>query len=146
MASQEGSTPAIGDDQARALLAAQNGASLKGLRDHAIVATLLYHGLHRAELCALHLVDLHERRGVCHLKVHSVNFVLLLAWGYFSRFSEIVFWGMFVYQDIGLFVLRLVRVPAAPVLVGLNGNDRFWLRVFYAWLWPLYVPFLLFKK
>ena len=71
VASQEGSTPAIGDDQARALLAAPNGATLKGLRDRAILATLLYHGLRRAELCALHLVDLQERRGVRHLRVQG---------------------------------------------------------------------------
>ena len=69
VASQEGSTPAIGDHQARALLAAPDGATLKGLRDRAILATLLYHGLRRAELCALHLVDLQERRGVRHLRV-----------------------------------------------------------------------------
>ena len=69
VASQEGSTPAIGDHQARALLAAPDGSTLKGLRDRAMLATLLYHGLRRAELCALHLVDLHERRGVRHLRV-----------------------------------------------------------------------------
>jgi integrase len=32
---------------------------------------LLYHGLRRAELCALHLVDLQERRGVRSLRVHG---------------------------------------------------------------------------
>jgi integrase/recombinase XerD len=69
--SQEGSTPAIGDHQARALLAAPNASTLQGLRDRAILATLLYHGLRRAELCALHLVDLQERRGVRHLRVHG---------------------------------------------------------------------------
>lgn len=67
--SQEGSTPAIGDDQARALLAAPNGTTLKAFRDRAILAALLYHGLRRAELCALRLVDLQERRGVRHLRV-----------------------------------------------------------------------------
>lgn len=69
VASQEGSTPAIGDHQARALLAAPDAATLRGLRDRAILATLLYHGLRRAELCALHLVDLQDRRGVRHLRV-----------------------------------------------------------------------------
>ena len=69
VASQEGSTPAIGDHQARALLAAPDGATTRGLRDRAMLATLLYHGLRRAELCALHLVDLHDRRGVRHLRV-----------------------------------------------------------------------------
>ena len=69
VASQEGSTPAIGDHQARALLAAPDASTLQGLRDRAILATLLYHGLRRAELCALHLVDLQERRGVRHLRI-----------------------------------------------------------------------------
>lgn len=69
VASQEGSTPAIGDYQARALLAAPDGGTTRGLRDRAMLATLLYHGLRRAELCALHLVDLHDRRGVRHLRV-----------------------------------------------------------------------------
>lgn len=69
VSSQEGSTPAIGDHQARMLLQAPDGATLKGLRDRAMLATLLYHGLRRAELCALHLIDLQERRGVRHLRV-----------------------------------------------------------------------------
>ena len=69
VSSQEGSTPAIGDHQARALLAAPDGSTIKGLRDRAMLATLLYHGLRRAELCALHLADLNERRGVRHLRV-----------------------------------------------------------------------------
>lgn len=69
--SQEGTTPAIGDHQARALLAAPDASTLQGLRDRAILATLLYHGLRRAELCALRLVDLQERRGVRHLQVHG---------------------------------------------------------------------------
>jgi len=71
VASQEGSTPAIGDHQARALLAAPDGATMPGLRDRAMLATLLYHGLRRPELCALHLVDLQERRGIRHLRVHG---------------------------------------------------------------------------
>lgn len=68
---QEGATPAIGDHQARELLAAPDGATLRGLRDRAILATLLYHGLRRAELCALSQVDVQERRGVRHLQVHG---------------------------------------------------------------------------
>lgn len=69
--SQEGKTPAIGDHQARALLAAPDTSTLQGLRDRAILATLLYHGLRRAELCRLDLVDLQERRGLHHLQVHG---------------------------------------------------------------------------
>jgi integrase/recombinase XerD len=71
MASLEGKTPAIGDHQARALLQAPAPATLQGLRDRAILSTLLYHGLRRAELCALRVADIQERRGVRHLQVHG---------------------------------------------------------------------------
>jgi site-specific recombinase XerD len=68
--SYEGRTPALGDHQARRLLDAPDDVSLKGKRDRAIVATLLYHGLRREELCRLKVKDFkHERRGVRHLKV-----------------------------------------------------------------------------
>ncbi len=68
--SQEGRTPALGDHQARELLDAPNGATLKTKRDRAILATLLYHALRRDELCKLTVKDFtHERRGVPHLKV-----------------------------------------------------------------------------
>jgi integrase/recombinase XerD len=68
--SYEGKTPALGDHQARALLDAPDGISLKGKRDRAILATLLYHALRREELCKLTVKDFrHERRGVAHLKV-----------------------------------------------------------------------------
>jgi site-specific recombinase XerD len=68
--SYEGKTPALGDHQARALLDAPDGVSLKGKRDRAILATLLYHALRREELCKLTIKDFkHERRGVAHLKI-----------------------------------------------------------------------------
>jgi site-specific recombinase XerD len=68
--SYEGKTPALGDHQARKLLDAPDTASLKGKRDRAILATLLYHALRRDELCRLKVKDArHERRGVAHLKV-----------------------------------------------------------------------------
>jgi integrase/recombinase XerD len=65
----EGSTPALGDAQARRLLEAPPGDTLKGVRDRAILATLLYHGLRREELCRLRLRDLHSRRGVMHFRI-----------------------------------------------------------------------------
>ena len=68
--SYEGKTPALGDHQARALLDAPDSTSLKGKRDRAMLATLLYHALRRDELCRLSVKDArHERRGVAHLKV-----------------------------------------------------------------------------
>src|SRR5580704_5531964 len=68
--SDEGKTPALGDHQARKLLGAPDEKSLKGIRDRAILATLLYHALRREELCKLRVKDFkHERGGVRHLRV-----------------------------------------------------------------------------
>lgn len=67
----EGKTPAIGDAQARRLLEAPQGESLKAKRDRAILATLLYHGLRRQELCGLKVGDYHARRDVMHFRVHG---------------------------------------------------------------------------
>ena len=69
--SSEGKTPALGDRQARALLDAPPSATLKGLRDRALLSVLLYHGLRREELCLLTVRDIHARRGVPHLRVHG---------------------------------------------------------------------------
>ena len=70
--SYEGKTPALGDHQARTLLGAPEGDTLKSKRDRALLATLLYHALRRDELCRLTVKDCkHERRGVAHLKIHG---------------------------------------------------------------------------
>jgi site-specific recombinase XerD len=69
--SNEGKTPALGDHQARALLDAPDPDTLKGKRDRALLAVLLYHGLRREELCLLKVRDIHDRRGVPHLRVHG---------------------------------------------------------------------------
>jgi site-specific recombinase XerD len=65
----EGSTPALGDRQARKLLEAPPADTLKGVRDRAILATLLYHGIRREELCGLRVKDLHSRQGVMHFRI-----------------------------------------------------------------------------
>jgi len=67
----EGKTPAISDNQARMLLDAPPSDTLKGKRDRAILAVLLYHGIRRSELAALRVKDLEERRGVKHFRVHG---------------------------------------------------------------------------
>lgn len=67
----EGKTPALGDGQAKRLLNAPDSDTLKGLRDQAILAVLLYHGLRREEASRLQVNDLHERRGLKHLRVHG---------------------------------------------------------------------------
>ena len=69
--SNEGLTPALGDAQARALLNAPPENTLKGKRDRAILATLLYHGIRREELCRLTVRDLHHRDGVMHLRIEG---------------------------------------------------------------------------
>jgi len=69
--SYEGKTPALADGQARQLLDAPDATTLKGKRDRAVLAVLLYHGLRRAELCAIDVGDLQERRGVKHLRIHG---------------------------------------------------------------------------
>ena len=65
----EGSTPALGDAQARKLLETPAADILKGVRDRAILATLLYHGIHREELCGLRVRDIQSRQGVMHFRV-----------------------------------------------------------------------------
>ena len=68
--SGEGKTPALGDHQARKLLAAPEADTIKSKRDRAILSTLLFHALRREELCKLRVRDArHARKGVPHLKV-----------------------------------------------------------------------------
>lgn len=69
--SNEGKTPALGDQQARALLEAPPTDTIKGLRDRAILSVLLYHGLRREEVARLRIEDIQERRGIKHLQVHG---------------------------------------------------------------------------
>ena len=77
----EGKTPAIGPREALALLRAPNVETVLGLRDRAILSTLLYHGLRREELVKLRVQDLHSREGVMHLEVQGkggkIRFVAL---------------------------------------------------------------------
>lgn len=67
----EGKTPALSDAQAKRLLHAPDAGALKGKRDRAILAVLLYHALRRAELCALRVKDYAVRRGVQTLAIHG---------------------------------------------------------------------------
>jgi integrase/recombinase XerD len=72
--SGEGKTPAIADRQARKLLEAPRGDSIRGKRDRAILSTLLFHALRREELCKLKVKDFrHARKGVPHLKVWGMG-------------------------------------------------------------------------
>jgi integrase/recombinase XerD len=70
MESGVGKTPALGNHQVRALLAAPQADTLKSKRDRAILSTLLFHALRREELCKLKVRDFqHARKGVPHLHV-----------------------------------------------------------------------------
>jgi len=44
---RDGATPALGDDQALRLLETPPAGTLKGKRDRAMLAVLLYHGIWR---------------------------------------------------------------------------------------------------
>jgi len=68
---REGTTPALSDEQARALLSAPQGDSLKAKRDRAILATLAYHGIRREELCKLTVNDLQRRDGVLQFRIEG---------------------------------------------------------------------------
>jgi site-specific recombinase XerD len=67
----QGKTPAIDDQQARALLNAPPVGTLKGKRDRAVLAALLYHGLRREELCRLKVQDYQRRDGIMHWRVEG---------------------------------------------------------------------------
>jgi integrase/recombinase XerD len=45
--------------------------TLKGVRDRAILATLLYHGIRREKLCSLHVRDMQSRQGVLHFRAQG---------------------------------------------------------------------------
>ena len=65
----EGKTPALGDAEAKKLLQTPPEDTLKGLRDRAILATYLFHGLRATELANLTPSSIQNREGVPHLRV-----------------------------------------------------------------------------
>lgn len=71
MGSNEGKSPALSDDRAKQLLSAPSPETRKGIRDRAILSALLFHGLRRAEVCALAVGDIEERRGVLHFRIEG---------------------------------------------------------------------------
>ena len=123
--SYEGKTPALGDHQARALLEAPDSVSVKGKRDRAILATLLYHALRRDELCKLTVKDFrHERRGVAHLKVlgkgSKTRYVPLhpAACGLILDYLEADGRGM----DVSGALFRAVRGPASSAAKAITAD------------------------
>lgn len=78
--------------------------------------------------------------------VTLVNAVLLLGWLWGGLRAPFVLWFGFGYLASGFVVQRLVRMPAASELAGLNISDRFWFRIFHAWFWPAYVQYIFRRK
>jgi integrase/recombinase XerD len=66
-----GVTPALGEHQARTLLETPPVDTLKGQRDRAILATLLYHAIRREELSTLKVGDVQQRQGVPYLRIEG---------------------------------------------------------------------------
>jgi integrase/recombinase XerD len=67
----EGTTPALSDAQAREFLKAPPADTLKGIRDRAILAMLLFHGIRREELCKLRVRDYQRRDGIMHVRIEG---------------------------------------------------------------------------
>jgi len=80
----ERSTPALSDAQVRRLLEAPPPDTLKGVRDRAILAAWLDHGIRREELCMLRLRDVQSRRGVMHFQIRDkgdkIRYILIHPW------------------------------------------------------------------
>ena len=69
--SNEGNTPALGVEQVRRLLDSPDDTTLKGRRDKAILAVLVYHALRREELCSIKVGDRHTREGMNHFRIRG---------------------------------------------------------------------------
>jgi integrase len=65
----EGSAPALDDARSRLLLEAPPLDMLRGVRNRAILAILLYHGIRREELCRLRLRDIQSRQGAIDFRI-----------------------------------------------------------------------------
>ena len=69
--SGEGATPIISYEDARNVFDRIDMTTIKGKRDRAILAVLLYHALRCNELCRLNVEDRQQRGGVFHFKIHG---------------------------------------------------------------------------
>lgn len=76
------------------------------------------------------------------LVIIIVNANLLYGWLWFGHRSSFALWIGLGYLAVGFLVQHLVKVPTVPEMAGLNIWDRFWLKIFYAWFWPVYAPYI----
>lgn len=70
-ASDQGITPALSDEAVRTLLDAPPATTLRGKRDRAILAVLLFGGVRRQELCDLQIRHIVHDEGIYKLRVHG---------------------------------------------------------------------------
>lgn len=120
LGSNEEKSPALGDEQAKAILNAPAEDTLKGVRDRAILSTLLFHGLRRAELCSLKVGDVQSRRGVMHFLVNGkggkIRFVPIHPHA-LQRISDyLAMTGHGAISDAPLFQRADARKSAKPML------------------------------
>ena len=68
-----------------------------------------------------------------------VNTILLIGWCYTALISPFLFYGIFIYVIVGLFVIRGFAMSKTIPFERLGFTDRLWVKIFYAWLWPVYL-------
>lgn len=73
--------------------------------------------------------------------VGLVNLVLVCAWAGLSMRFPLVFWCGVGYQCIGHVVIAAMRIQITPAPASLKFHHRVWLRLFYAWFWPIYLAY-----
>ena len=74
------------------------------------------------------------------LVVGLVNFILICGWAVLAG-SSFVFWIGPIYQCVGHLVIRVMRIQITPNPASLKFYNRVWLRMFYAWFWPMYLAY-----
>lgn len=103
-------------DQARELLAQPDTTTLAGVRDRAIIATMLCTGIREAELCGLHVADLTQSLGgqiALHVRSGKGGKERLIPYGKMDWcLKEIRYW------------LRRAGIDSGPVFRGLRKGDH----------------------
>ncbi len=73
------------------------------------------------------------------MQVHSVNMILLFGICLLSNvYPQAVNIGL-AYITLGLIITKILGAPHQKLLKDLSWKDRFWLRIYHAWFWPLYI-------
>jgi hypothetical protein len=132
----EGTTPAVSDAQARALFKAPPADTQKGVRDRAILATLLFHGICDEELCELGLLsasgrvnDDFKREGL------NVSVAIFLRSDIFDKMTAIarepdkILDSRLLWQDPEL-LLRVIEERFLASHAGSLQPDELWQRYF----------------